>query len=186
MGTNKDEAVQSTEGDVEHDDESPQMENALSDNQGRDGEADIVGYDELEGAGNSEFIIEGMTFYLDDPTLERVPTPEMVEAVFYANEDSLDISETVKQHMKSLLNENLKDAYNGCISAAEEVLACEASDQEEKFDDKRVSVKQFAAENNYVEWRKNLMHSTYLDNIIEKRLKLWESEKRNGFFIDSE
>lgn len=177
---NKD-VVQGAEGDAEHDgEESPQGGTTLAENQKTEGETGISENDESGGPENSEFIIDGMTFYLDDPTLEWVPTPEMVAAVFYVNEDSLNIAAIVKQHMEELLNKNLKDTYNGYLSSAEESLADEASKQETDFDEKRDFVKKYAAENNYAKWRENLTHSTDLDNIIEKRLKLWESQKRNG------
>lgn len=137
-------------------------------------------YDESKESGSKGNIIYGMSFYLDDPTLERIPTPEMIEAVFYVNEDNRNIQAIVKQHMQNLLDKNLKDTYNGCLSSAEERLADEASTQETDFDNSRTMVRHYAAENNYAKWREKLRHSTDLDEIIEKRLRLWKSQKRNG------
>lgn len=121
-----------------------------------------------------------MSFYIDDPTLEMIPTPEMIEAVFYVNEGDMNIQAIVKQHIQDLLDKKLKDTYNGCLSPAEERLADEASKLETAFDDSRKMVKYYAAENNYAKWREMLRHSTDLDEIIEKRLRLWKSQKRNG------
>lgn len=137
-------------------------------------------YDESEESGSKGKIVSGMSFYLDDPTLKRIPTPEMIEAVFYVNEDDRNIQAIVKQHTQNLLDKNLKDTYNGCLSSAEERLAEEASTQETDFDNSRTMVRHYAAENNYAKWREKLKHSTDLDEIIEKRLRLWKSQKRNG------
>lgn len=161
--------------------EKLQKEDKLADGpEGKD-EIDLQEeYDESKESESKGNIVYGMSFYLDDPTLESIPTPEMIEAVFYVNEDNRNRQAIVNQHMQNLLDQNLKDTYNGCLSPAEERLADEASTQETDFDDSRKLVRQYAAENNYAGWREKLRHSTDLDEIIEKRLRLWKSKKRNG------
>lgn len=137
-------------------------------------------YDESEDQVSSSIILHGMTFYLDDPTLEWIPTPEMEAAVFYVDQDDIDIQMIVKQHMRDILDKNLQDTYNGCLSPVEEQMAAEASRQETIFDDSRDRVKHYAAENNYAEWRRELRHSADLDAIMGNRYKLWDAGKCNG------
>lgn len=173
---------QGVNGGMDNEDvETVQKEDTLADgSEGKD-EADIQKeYDESEDSGSIGSIVYGMSFYLDDPTLVWIPTPEMIEAVFYVNEDPGNIQAIVKQHVQNLLNKNLKDTYNGCLSSAEERLADDAAKQETNFDNSREMVKHYAAESNYAKWREKLRHSTDLDDIIEKRLRLWKSQKRNG------
>lgn len=128
----------------------------------------------------NEVIIAGMTFYLDDFTLKWIPTPEMEATVFYVEPDSLDINSTVTSHVEYYLNLNLEDTYNGQITPEEESLAMGASAREDIFDDSRKKVKEYAAENKYEEWRDEMMHSSYLDDIISDRLKIWNEGKENG------
>lgn len=128
----------------------------------------------------NEAIIAGMTFYLDDFTLAWIPTPEMEAAVFYVDHDSLDINGIVTSHVEYCLNLNLEDTYNGHTTPKEESLAMGASAREDTFDDSREKVKEYAAENKYEEWKDELMHSSYLDDIISDRLEIWDAGKQNS------
>ncbi len=174
------EAEQGTTGVVPREDgESTQVEDRTADS--LEGEKDVQeGNDEADDLESNGVIVYGMTFYLDDSTLEWIPTPEMEEAVFYVDKDNIDIHDIVKQHMQNLIDKNLKDTYNGCLSPGEERLAASAADRETDFDDSREKVKQYAAEGNYAEWKKELKHSTYLDDIIKDRNELWKSGKQNS------
>ena len=181
IGNLQNEVGQGTEGAGECEGrESVPVEDEVADNLNGE-EKDIQeDYDEPEDIGSGATIVYGMTFYLDAPTLEWIPTPEMETAVFYVDQDNKNIQAIVRQHIEDILGQKLQDTYNGYLSQAEECLADDASQMEGDFDDSREMVKHYAAENNYEEWRKNLKHSADLDDIIEKRNKLWESGKRNG------
>ena len=170
-----------TKDDEKEDEKSAQVENKTTDNSEGEGEKDVQeGKDKSDDLGCSGVIVYGMTFYLDDPTREWIPTPEMEEAVFYVDKDNIDIHDIVKQHMQNLIDKNLKDTYNGCLSPGEERLAASAAERETIFDNSREMVKQYAAEGNYTEWKKELRHSAYLDDIIKDRNELWDSGKRNS------
>ena len=170
-----------TKNDGKEDEESAQVEGKTADDSEGKGEKDVQeGSDKSNDLESSGVIVYGMTFYLDEPAQELVPTPEMEAAVFYVEVDDININDIVKQFIQNLMDKNLKDTYNGCLSQGEERLADGAAKHETFFDESRENVKYFAAEDNYEEWKKELMHSAYLDDIIEDRLELWDSGKCNG------
>lgn len=177
----KNELTQAADGTVDHDEEGSQTDDITVSSSEEEDEKDIQERpNESEDAESIGSMVQGMSFYLDNPTLEWIPTPEMEAAIFYVPMNHPDIQNIVKLHVDQLLKTNLEDTYNDCLSSAEERLASDASKLETDFDNSRKLAKQYAAENNPTKWKEALRHSTDLDEIIDNRLELWKSNKRNG------
>ena len=99
---------------------------------------------------------------------------------FYIRDEDFDHRKTVQEHMRCIMRQDNEDTFTYAASISEQRSSAVASMKEELFRDSIKNVKHYAAEGNSIKWRETLMHSSELEDIIEMRLALWNSNRRNS------
>lgn len=139
--------------------------------------ADIVDEDEYMREYNSnDEIIEGMSFYLENPDIIKDIPLEEERVIFYITQDE-DINAKIKNHVQQLLDADKVDTFSNNLSLEEAADVNDASCRETEFDIAKEAAKTYAKNNNYIMWKNSLMSSSKLDEILELRLSVWNSDK---------
>lgn len=144
------------------------------------GDEPKTGNDTESDAETEKVIIEGMTFYLDDPNAEAHLLSEDISKALFKHYYEDDINEDVKDYMQLLIDENRKDTFSNNLTSTEKDEINQASAKEAVFDKSCIEAKKYAAEGDYENWKSSLMHSAELDAIIESRISVWNDGKRDG------